>query len=167
MSKAERFWIKFILRLAFGFLFLIAALNIFSYGGPNDFGPDAFAKGLAGGFQSTWLGGVFAWIAGALPKSWSSVSQVIREFPYYFMYGMPFVFAVLSVPILTGIWLRPALRLGAIYLVLLGLGKYISTPTDLSTTAADFLFALLICFGLYFLGQEAKEKEAELEQVTI
>jgi hypothetical protein len=33
---------------------------------------------------------------------------------------------------------------------MLGLGKYLQN--DVMTTAADFLFALIICIGLYFLS---------------
>jgi hypothetical protein len=66
--------------------------------------------------------------------------------------------AALSVPILTGILLKPALRFGALVLLCFGLGKYIQN--DIPTTAADFLFAFIICVGLYFLSQE-KRADAE------
>jgi hypothetical protein len=132
VSKVERFWIAFILRFAIGFLFLFAALNIFNYG------PDKFSADLSKGFQNTWLANLELG-----PKTGLDIVT-------YFLHGMPYVLAGLSVPILTGIFLRPALRLGALLLVMLGLGKYLQN--DVMTTAADFLFALIICIGLYFLS---------------
>ena len=134
VSAAERFWISFILRFAFGFLFLFAALNIFSYG------PDKFATDLYQPFANTWVGGI----------------EGADKFFQTFLYGMPYVMAALSVPILTGIFARPALRLGALLLVCLGLGKYIQN--DITTTAADFLFALMILLGLFIT---AKDRTAE------
>lgn len=159
ISKTDSFWIKFILRVAFGFFFLIAALNIFDYGRASDFGPQAFATDLSKPFTnpSSWSGGIINWAGTGIEKVIPGSRVAIKNLPYYFLYGLPFAFAILALPILLGILLRPALRFAALLLVLLGLGKYITTPTDLSTTAHDFLFALLICVGLYFLG---KEKEA-------
>ncbi len=139
LSKVERFWIAFILRFAFGFFFLFAALNIF------DHGPEAFSQALAKPFESTWL-----WKVGG------------DAFIDKFLYGMPFVFAALSVPILTGIFLKPALRLGALLFVCLGLGKYIQNANELATTASDFSFALMICLGLYALGRSEDDSPKEL-----
>jgi hypothetical protein len=124
VSKVERFWIAFILRFAIGFLFLFAALNIFNYG------PDKFSADLSKGFQNTWLANLELG-----PKTGLDIVT-------YFLHGMPYVLA--------GLFLRPALRLGALLLVMLGLGKYLQN--DVMTTAADFLFALIICIGLYFLS---------------
>src|SRR5262245_46119909 len=93
ISKVERFWITFILRFAFGFLFLLAAINQFRLG------PEAFSTQLSTPFQTTWLGDID--IAG----------HTGMEFVKGFLYAVPFILAGLSVPILTGIWLRPALRL--------------------------------------------------------
>jgi len=134
VSKVERFWIAFILRFAIGFLFLFAALNIFNYG------PEKFAADLSKGFQNTWLANLDT----------GSGSYTGLDLVTYFLMGMPYVLGGLSIPILTGIFLRPALRLGALLLVMLGLGKYLQN--DVMTTAADFLFALIICIGLYFLS---------------
>lgn len=150
VSSKERFWITFMLRFSFGFLFLFVALGQFDAGGPRDSGPEWFAEKLSGSFSGTWL-------VGAL-KSLPFVDDGAAPLKY-FLKCIPFVFAALSVPILTGLFIRPALRLGAILLILLGLGKYVATP-DIAPTAANFLLAFLICFGLYFLGQE---DEAEIE----
>jgi hypothetical protein len=147
VSKVERFWIAFILRFAIGFLFLFAALNIFNYG------PEKFAADLSKGFQNTWLATLEIQQGG-----YTGLDLVS-----YFLQGMPYVLAGLSVPILTGIFLRPALRLGALLLVMLGLGKYLQN--DVMTTAADFLFALIICIGLYFLSLDRGYSTARREEV--
>jgi hypothetical protein len=142
VSKVERFWIVFVLRFAIGFLFLFASLNIFSYG------PQKFAEDLSRPFERTW-------IADIQLGSWKTMDGVKG-----FLSAMPYILGGLSVPILTGIFLRPALRLGALLMVFLGLGKYLQN--DVSTTAADFLFALIICIGLYFLSLEHRwESEAK------
>ena len=73
-----------------------------------------------------------------------------------FLYAMPFVFALLSVLLLTGFFLRPTLRFSAIFLVLLGLGKYLTdfkTGTTL-TTLQDFVYAFFIVFALFALSKE-------------
>jgi hypothetical protein len=139
VSKVERFWIVFILRFAIGFLFLFASLNIFFHG------PDKFAAELSRGFERTWIANI------------ELGSNTGLDFITFFLKGMPYVLGGLSVPILTGIFLRPALRLGALLLVMLGLGKYLQN--DVMTTAADFLFALIICIGLYFLSLERRDRE--------
>ena len=72
----------------------------------------------------------------------------------FFLGCVPFIFAALSIPILTGLFLRQALRVGAFLLIMLGLGKYITSGTDITPTAMNFLLAFLICFGLHYLGQE-------------
>ena len=133
LSKVERFWLAFILRFAFGFFFLFAALNIF------DYGVDAFATNLSKPFASTWI--------------WKI--QGADNFITKFLGFVPYTFAVLCVPILTGIFAKPALRFGALMLVCLGLGKYIQN--DIATTASDFLLAFIICLGLYVLGREKPE----------
>ena len=66
-------------------------------------------------------------------------------------------------PILTGILLRPALRAGALLCICFGLGKY--TQNDIATTAADFLFALIICLGLYFMSVCDAQAKARARQV--
>src|SRR5678815_84078 len=59
VSKFERFWIKFILRFAIGFLFLFAAIGQFNAGGePGVESARTFAKNLSGGFKSTWIADV-------------------------------------------------------------------------------------------------------------
>ena len=138
LSKVERFWIAFNLRFAFGFLFLFASLNMFSYG------PENFATDLSKPFESTWL--------------WSIQGDetFVSVFIWQFLRATPYVMAVLCVPILTGIFAKPALRLGAFVLICLGLGKYIQN--DIATTAADFTLALIIWLGLYLLGTESGER---------
>ncbi len=141
LSKVERFWIAFNLRFAFGFLFLFASLNMFSYG------PDKFADDLSKPFESTWI--------------WSIQGQRkwVGDFIWGFLFTTPFVMGALSVPILTGIFAKPALRLGAFVLICLGLGKYIQN--DIATTAADFTLALIIWLGLYLLGSESRDQAGE------
>ncbi|HVR76031.1 MAG TPA: hypothetical protein VMT52_16995 [Planctomycetota bacterium] len=136
VSKVERFWIAFILRFAIGFLFLFASIEQFNHG------PEKFATDLSGGFKSTW-------IADVRVGDFTGLDLV-----YQFLRAMPYVLGGLSVLILTGIALRPALRLGALLLVALGLGKYLQK--DIPTTANDFLFALIICIGLYFLSLDRR-----------
>ena len=137
ISKFERFWIIFILRFGFGFLFLFAAINIFTYGVPK------FAEDLSKGFEPTWIAKITVF------------GHTGMEFVKLFLHGAPYVMGALSVPILTGILLRPALRMGALVLLCFGLGKY--TQNDIPTTAADFLFAFLICCGLYFMSIEPED----------
>lgn len=145
VSKVERFWIKFILRFAIGFLFLVAALGQFYYGGADPLdGPRKFAEALSGGFKSTWIADIQV----------GSLSGV--TFSYWFLLCLPYVFTGLATLILTGFFVRPALRLGAIVLICLGLGKYLQGPDGISTTAFDYLFALIICIGLFFYSLEKK-----------
>ena len=136
-SKYERFWIIFILRFAFGFLFLFAALNIFTFGVPE------FSAQLAEGFKETWFG--------KLELAGYTGLDVCK----LFLFGAPWLMAALSVLILTGIFVRPALRIGALLLLCFGLGKYMQN--DIPTTAADYLFAFIICVGLYFMSMERRK----------
>lgn len=148
VSSKERVWITLMLRIAFGFLFLFVALGQFDAGGPRDSGPAIFAETVAGTYQGTWLAGAFKSLPGGLFVKGTEPMQ-------FFLGCVPFIFTALSIPILTGLFLRPALRAGAFFLILLGLGKYIATGrTDITPTAMNFLLAFLICFGLYFLSQE-------------
>jgi hypothetical protein len=163
ISRVDRFWITFILRLGFGLFFAIAAINIFCAGGPTDTGFEWFADNVSKAFTSTWLGDIDTSIMGMVAAILPEHAQPSKSLCNYFLRALPFLFAAISLPILLGVFLRPALRLGALLLVLLGLGKYISSGQDLSTTAHDFFFAFLICSGLYFLGQE-KAEEAPAER---
>lgn len=138
VSTLERFWILFILRFAIGFLFLFAALAQFGHGSWQDFGPEKFAEDLSKGFSGTWLAALeFRGYSGT-------------DFVYYFLYGLPFAFAALGVLILTGLLLKTALRLSAILMVALGLGKYLQN--DVTATVNDFFIAFLICVALYFIS---------------
>lgn len=141
LSKVERFWIAFNLRFAFGFLFLIASLNIFSYG------PERFATELSKPYQDTWL-----WTI-------QGDQTFVQVFIEKFLYAMPFIMGALSVPILTGIFAKPALRIGSFFLICLGLGKYIQN--DIATTAADFTLALIIWLGLFTLDRGEKEEAGD------
>ena len=152
VSKVERFWIIFILRFGIGFLFLFAALNIFKYG------VDKFATDMGKPFESTWLADL------SLKLPWNEVTLKGMDFVYFFLQFAPYVMAVLAVPILTGILVRPALRIGALVLICFGLGKYLQQ--DIATTAADFLFALIICIGLYFMSLEKREPVSRPEDAA-
>ncbi len=145
ISRLERFWIIFILRFAFGFFFLFAAINIFT------FGVEKFAAELGKGFETTWI---------ASPQLGGYTGM---NFVNWFLQAAPFIMTALAVPILTGILLRPALRAGALLCICFGLGKY--TQNDIATTAADFMFALIICLGLYFMSVSDAQAKAKARQV--
>jgi len=142
ISRKERFWIAFILRFAIGFLFLFASLPQF------EMGPEKFAQALAGGFSQSWVSDIKFQVRG---NEYNGLFLVEK-----FLYALPYVFTGLSVFILTGLFLKPALRLGALLFVCLGLGKYLQSQDNLAATAYDFLFALIICIGLYFLSLQSK-----------
>ena len=55
VSPKERFWITFMLRMSFGFLFLFVALGQFDAGGPTDSGPQWFADKLSSSVSYTHL----------------------------------------------------------------------------------------------------------------
>jgi hypothetical protein len=166
-SKVDRFWIIFLLRFGFGFFFVIAAINIFQYGGPHDFGPDKFARDMTAKYETNWLGDVLPMMdIGQKEIRDEETNKVLQPAvpdmvhpTYFYMLALPFLFAILSVPILTGIWIRPALRLSALLFVMLGIGSYIGGGKP-EATSYDFLFAFLICFGLHYLGQP-KQVESE------
>ena len=155
VSPKERFWITFMLRMSFGFLFLFVALGQFDAGGPSDSGPEWFANTLSNSYSGTWLASAFKTIGfkdGIIP---GSDPEELYFWPIRVFLGcIPYIFAALSVPILTGLFLRPALRVAAILLIMLGLGKYITSGNDIVPTAMNFLLAFLICVGLHFLSQE-------------
>lgn len=175
--ERERFWIAFIVRFAFGLMFLIAALNIFTYyqtkNPPED--PDrtalqfvqtslqSFSTDLSAPYQGTWVN--FKWKWWPVPIDEEAGTRLSTDVGmvgvYWFLYAMPFIFGILSICILTGIALRPAMRLGAAYLVLLGLGKYMAG--DSVTTAQDFLYAAFICIGLYMASEDKDVARARLE----
>jgi|SRR5437867_3265556 len=148
ISKLESFWIRFIIRFAIGFLFLFAALGQFNFGGEISVeSAKKFADSLSSGFKSTWLADIAI-------GDYTGV-DVAR----WFLLGLPFAFSLLAAMILTGIGCRLALRLGAILLVCLGLGKYMQGPEGITTTATDYLFALIICVGLFVYGLLDRQKE--------
>lgn len=173
----ERFWIALTVRFAFGFLFLIAALNIFTYHETKDPPPGSlsmyelghksvtgFSKELAKPYESTWLN--FKWKWWPLKPSPKTNVPVARDLGIdlvrWFLIGMPFVFTILGFCLLSGLFLYPALRLSAIFMVMLGLGKYIAG--DAMTAAQDFLFAAFICIGLYM---SSGERDARMAEATI
>jgi hypothetical protein len=150
ISRLEKFWIIFILRFAFGFFFLFAAINIFTYG------VDKFATDLGKGFESTWIASMQA-------PQFTGLHYTGMDFVNLFLHAAPFIMTALAVTILTGILLRPALRAAALLCICFGLGKY--TQNDIATTAADFLFALIICLGLYFMSLSDAQAKAKARQV--
>ena len=44
------------------------------------------------------------------------------------------------------------MRFGAFFMILLGLGKYVTGDAD--TTMQDFMFATMLCAGLYISSRE-------------
>jgi len=139
VSKFERFWILFILRFAIGFLFLFAALQQF------DHGPAKFAEDLSKGFSGTWMANVEVGpIGGVGPYTG-------MDFIQGFLRCLPYVFAALAVLILTGLLLKTALRVSALLMISLGLGKYLQSQ-DIATLVNDFFIAFIICVALFFLA---------------
>ncbi len=193
----ERFWITLIVRLAFGLLFLIAAVNIFTYYDKKGSAPEVekklaeyvkkeepwllkkdlmyihmmltpFAEDLSKPYESTWIN--FKWKWWPAPENKEAGTVIAEDLGikgvWWFLYAMPFIFSLLAVCLLTGLFLRPAMRLSAIFLVLLGVGKYIAG--DHVTTAQDFLYAAFLCIGLYMASEDkqirSEEDAAEYEE---
>lgn len=166
--QVERFWISFVVRFAFGFLFLIAALNVFTYLDTKNLPPDPnrgvveyvkqgvthFKNDLSKPYAKTWVNFKWKfWPAKYDEKTGTTVGiDLGKEAIDWFLIGMPFIFFLLAFCFLTGFALRPAMRFGAFYLVLLGLGKYVTG--DAATTLQDFFFAFLLCLGLYLSSEE-------------
>lgn len=163
----ERFWTALTVRIAFGFMFLIASMNIFF----NDWEegktfPENFAKipaNLTGFTDAQSKPYETSWINIKIPRGEkdpaTGASPEVLELGMIaikgFLKAMPFVLLVLSLLLLTGIFLRPALRLSAIYLVLLGLGKYlVEFKSGGATTMQDFLYAMFITLALFVLSKE-------------
>jgi len=169
----ERFWIALTVRFAFGFMFLIAAVNIFY----SDWNPTlsgfgnasanlkAFVDGLSKPYETSWVN--FKLQGDVDPKTGAPGAQtqlglsVVRAF----LYAMPFAFTALAALLLTGLFFRPALRASAILLVLLGLGKYLTDfrSGNTVTTLQDFMYASFITLALFVLS---KEKPADPEAET-
>lgn len=161
----ERFWIALTVRAAFGFMFLFAAINIFFAGwdpkkslfknaGEN---LTAFVTGLSAPYESSWVN--FKYPSRQINPDTGApqeVTEVGLSIVRWFLYGMPFIMTVLSVLLLTGLYLRPALRASALFLVFLGLGKYLTDfrGGNTITTMQDFLYAMFICFALFALSRE-------------
>lgn len=160
-STNERFWIGLILRFGFGFLFLFVAVGQFDAGSPIDHGPTFFAETLSKPFASSWLGSVTPDIKYTVhDEKTDKDKEIARDPSYFFLLALPYTFAILSLPILIGVFHRPALRIGAVLLVMLGLGRYISGDGDIGPTTNNFILAFLICVGLYFYGQTDRAKES-------
>jgi uncharacterized membrane protein YphA (DoxX/SURF4 family) len=166
--QVERFWIGFVVRFAFGFLFLIAALNIFTYFDTKNPPPDpdrtawtylsngvnGFAKDLSKGYEQTWVNFKWKWWPlETAPETQAPVAVDIGMLAVRgFLFAMPFIFLLLAVCLLTGFFVRPAMRFGAFFMILLGLGKYVTGDAD--TTMQDFMFATMLCAGLYISSRE-------------
>jgi hypothetical protein len=161
----ERFWIALVVRIAFGFMFLVAAMNIFlsdwdekkSIVQNASTNVTAFADGLSKPYESSWVN--IKWAdskknpeTGAPESSTDVGMKMIRGF----LLAMPFVLGALSIFLLTGIFLRPALRASAIFLVLLGLGKYLADFKSGSTvtTLQDFMYAMFIVLALFAISKD-------------
>jgi hypothetical protein len=155
----ERFWIALTVRVAFGMMFLIAAVNIFfADPGAKVFeNLDSFVNTLSKPFETSWVNAKFhSWGIDPQTGAPSREYQVGMPIIQGFLYAMPFIFSVLSILLLTGLFLRPALRASAIFLVLLGLGKYLTDfrSGNTVTTMQDFLYAMFITFALFVLSRE-------------
>ncbi len=173
----ERFWIALTVRFAFGFMFLIAAINILFLNwqesqtiaqnvGRIGESLKSFADIQSKSYETSWMNikidyGQSDPVTGA-PKEQMQLGMIVIR---YFLYSMPVVFAVLSFLLITGILLRPALRLSALYLVCLGLGKYVvDFKTGMSfTTLMDFTCAMFIVLALFTLSKE--ESPARVEEI--
>jgi hypothetical protein len=165
--ERERFWIALVVRVAFGFMFLIAAVNIFSFKewdekkGALENGQvsvAAFAETLSKPYESSWVnfkihGSELDPATGA-PRN--EPYQIGKTVIHGFIYAMPFIMGSLSILLLTGLFLRPALRASALFLVLLGLGKYLADfKTGVTvTTLQDFMYAMFITLALFALSRE-------------
>jgi hypothetical protein len=178
----ERFWIALTVRFAFGFLFLIAAINILTLSWSETASLseniqkvgtslDSFAAIQSKYYESSWMNvkidyGAINPTTGASENQLQLGMLVIR----YFLFSMPFVFAFLSFLLITGIFYKAALRLSALYLVMLGLGKYVvDFKTGMTlTTLSDFTYAMFICLALFTLSKEqAPARGEEVEEVPV
>ena len=153
----ERFWIALTVRVAFGFLFLIAAINIVFSDWNDNVGKLDNAKNGVENFVTK--------ISKPYETSWVNVkiggTEIGIVFVKFFLSAMPFIFLTLSFFLLTGLLLRPALRASALFLVLFGLGKYV---TDFSsgntiTTLQDFMYAMFITLALFVLSKEPEARD--------
>jgi len=171
----ERFWIALIVRFAFGFLFLIASINIFFHDWQegSTFGENwqniipslkAWGEKMSEPYKATWInikidGSEVDETTGA-PKNQYEVGMTCI---HGFLYSMPFIFLALSILLLTGLFYRIALRLSALFLVLLGLGKYLVDFKTGATmvTLQDFMYAMFITLALFVLSREGGPEEEE------
>ncbi len=170
----ERLWIALIFRFAFGFLFLFAAINIFTYydtKAPAQENRDlSFANigkslsdsvtELSAPYENTWLNFKWKWWPAEYDEATKSyiAKDIGMPFIHGFVFVMPFIFLGLAICLLTGFGARVGLRFGALYMVVLGLGKY--ATGDTVTTAQDFLYAALLCLGLFLTAREPEEEAA-------
>ncbi len=176
----ERFWTALTVRFAFGFMFLIAAINILFLDWQENL-PLAqnFAKipdNLTAFADLQWKSYETSWINIKIPYGEKDpatgasrdVAKVGMMGIRWFLIAMPFVFLVLSFFLLTGLFLRPALRASAIYLVMLGLGKYlVDFKTGVTqTTLQDFLYAMFITLALFVLSKEDVPAAVEAEELA-
>jgi hypothetical protein len=176
----ERFWISLIVRFAFGFMFLTAAINMFFLSWDESL---PWQKNLTTDKVKTSLNDFVALQSKAYETSWLNIKVNTGEVDLatgtsteqlqlgmlgiqYFLYSMPFVFILLSTMLLTGIFLRTGLRLSALYLVMLGIGKYIvDFKTGITmTTFSDFTYALFICMALFATSKESSLSRVEVEE---
>jgi hypothetical protein len=117
-------------------------------------GVDEFVKDLSVPYEASWLN--FKWKGWPLKPDEATNSVESKDIGIEavkgFLYAMPFIFLILALMLLTGIAHRFALRVAALYLVILGIGKYVTG--DPATTAQDFVFAGFCCLGLFLSRPE-------------
>ncbi len=166
----DRFWILLTVRIAFGFMFLISAMNIFFYEWDEkktkleNFSNNletVFVEGLSKPFGDSWINLKIPYGKPDPATGARKVADLGLMVVKAFLRAMPFIMAVLSILLLTGLFVRPALRASAIFLVLLGLGKYLTDFKSGSTitTLQDFMYAMFITIALYTTSKEPEEAE--------
>ena len=173
----ERFWIALTVRFAFGFMFLIAAMNIlfFKWDDAVSVGENfsrikanvtAFVDIQTKGYEDSWVNVKYQ--GGAVAPATGTTTAVPIGMTCFkvFVAAMPVVFFILSVLLLSGLFLRPALRASAIYLILLGLGKYlVDFKTGVTqTTLQDFMYAMFITLTLFVLSKENTPVREEVQE---
>jgi uncharacterized membrane protein YphA (DoxX/SURF4 family) len=173
----ERFWIALTVRIAFGFMFLIASMNIFfnDWEESKTFSENfskipanltTFSDSQSKAYETTWINAKFPYgekdpQTGATKEAPQIGLTAIK----WFLMAMPFILLALSLLLLTGLFLRPALRLSAIYLVLLGLGKYlVEFKSGGATTMQDFLYAMFITLALFVLSKDDVPAQVAAEE---
>ena len=116
----------FLLRLALGVLFLIAAVNKFA--GP---GPSGFAVWILDEFEGTYI-----------PR--------ILVIPY--AYTLPYIEFLLGLVLILGVFTKTALTVAGLLLVSLAFGKMVQQ--DHATVANNLNYVLMAAVALWFAGKD-------------